>query len=329
MTVTQPPIASPAASSPALAPLNAADLAALSLDQLGERLDDLQRRLTPAAPAPDGAEAVAAASIQAHHELHRRALTTMVKALKADPAAKAVLFDLVDAPEVAMVLQLHGIVRPNPLVQVNQALETLNAQLGQQGADVALVSFDEGRVTLRYGGGAAKGCSAASLREGVEDALRAAVPSVREIITAPNQPSPTLIPLSALTVGPPQAGGSAPPAQAPADPELAAGGWFQTLRASTLSPDKVHPITLRAADETDLEVIVVSIDQQISAYVNECAHQGLPLDNALVVDGVLTCNWHGWSFDACSGECMSMQGAQLATLDVRVVDDMVWVKAQG
>lgn len=47
--------------------------------------------------------------------LSRAGLTTIVRALKADPRGKEILFDLVDDPTVRFLLGMHGIIRlPDP-----------------------------------------------------------------------------------------------------------------------------------------------------------------------------------------------------------------------
>jgi len=38
-----------------------------------------------------------------------------------------------------------------------------------------------------------------------------------------------------------------------------------------------------------------------------CPHQGLPLDAEPDADGVITCPWHGFRFDARTGQCVSGQ----------------------
>lgn len=38
-----------------------------------------------------------------------------------------------------------------------------------------------------------------------------------------------------------------------------------------------------------------------------CPHQGLPLDCEADADGVMTCPWHGYRFDARTGQCVSGQ----------------------
>jgi nitrite reductase/ring-hydroxylating ferredoxin subunit len=75
-------------------------------------------------------------------------------------------------------------------------------------------------------------------------------------------------------------------------------------------------------------VLVVNLNQQLTAYVNECAHEALPLDNAVldVENGTLTCPWHGFCYDAGSGECLTAPGAQLEQLPLRVDDGQIWVR---
>lgn len=58
-------------------------------------------------------------------------------------------------------------------------------------------------------------------------------------------------------------------------------------------------------------MLVVNLDGQFTAYVNECAHEALPLDNAVLdaTNGTLTCPWHGLRYDAASGECFTAPGS--------------------
>jgi nitrite reductase/ring-hydroxylating ferredoxin subunit len=57
----------------------------------------------------------------------------------------------------------------------------------------------------------------------------------------------------------------------------------------------------------------------------------MPLDKAIIdtTEGTLTCPWHGFCFDATTGECLTMPGAQLEQLPLRVEDGHVWVRASS
>ena len=38
---------------------------------------------------------------------------------------------------------------------------------------------------------------------------------------------------------------------------------------------------------------------------NQCPHMGYPLTRGRVRNGVLTCDWHGWSYDMGGGGCFT------------------------
>lgn len=48
-------------------------------------------------------------------------------------------------------------------------------------------------------------------------------------------------------------------------------------------------------------VRVVDVAEQLYAHRTECPHLGGPLEHAPVVDGTITCPWHGYRFDLASG----------------------------
>lgn len=48
-------------------------------------------------------------------------------------------------------------------------------------------------------------------------------------------------------------------------------------------------------------VRIVEIEGKLVAFRTRCPHLGGPLDDAAVVDGVVTCPWHGYRFDVRSG----------------------------
>lgn len=87
------------------------------------------------------------------------------------------------------------------------------------------------------------------------------------------------------------------------------GGWAKLGPAADVPVGEISSATLNG-----VSVIVVNLDQRLSAYRNECAHQGMPLNDAVldVSNGTLTCPWHGFCFDATSGECLSAPGAARA-----------------
>ena len=63
----------------------------------------------------------------------------------------------------------------------------------------------------------------------------------------------------------------------------------------------------------------------ISAVTNVCAHQGGPLGEGKVIDGCITCPWHGWQYRAADGCSPPPFQEKIATYQVRVVKGRVMV----
>lgn len=280
-----------------------------SFEELANRVDEA---VAAVAGLNEPARAAAEELQAAVEAVHRAGLVTIVRALRADEATRAVLFELVDDPVVHLLLSLHGIVRPDPVTNANQVLETVRPQLHSHGGDVALVRIEDGTAFVRLEG-ACNGCSMSSvtLRNLVQEALVAGVPAITAVEVVAAEPSPTLIPLESLRIG--------------RDP--AAEGWARLGPAADVPVDDITAATLINGGRP-VEVIVVNIGQRLSAYLNECAHEALPLNDAVLdlSNGTLTCPWHGFCFDATSGECLSAPGAQLEQLPLRVDDGEVWVR---
>ncbi|RUP28009.1 MAG: hypothetical protein EKK51_25205 [Mycolicibacterium sp.] len=279
-------------------------------ENLAKRVDDA---IAAVSSLDETARAVAQEVKDALEAVHRAGLVTIVQRMRADAAARAVLFDLVDDPIVHMLLSLHEIVRPDPMTHANRVLVTVRPQLQSHGGDVTLVRIEDGVAFVRLDG-ACNGCSMSSvtLRNLVESALVEGVPSITGVEVLPNEPSPTLIPLEALRIGP--------------DP--AAEGWVKAGPATGLASNAMTVLSLATQSGEHAEIIVVNVAERLSAYRNECAHEGLPLDNAVLDldNGTLTCPWHGFCYDAASGECLSAPGAQLEQLPLRVDSGEVWVR---
>ncbi len=63
----------------------------------------------------------------------------------------------------------------------------------------------------------------------------------------------------------------------------------------------------------------------IHATDNQCPHMGYPLTRGRVRNGVLTCDWHGWSYDLGGGGCFTGGCDDLETFPVEVRNGDVFV----
>ena len=67
----------------------------------------------------------------------------------------------------------------------------------------------------------------------------------------------------------------------------------------------------------------------IYATDNQCPHMGYPLTRGRVRGGVLTCDWHGWSYDMGGGGCFTGGCDDLATFPVEVREDEIYIDVAG
>ena len=74
-------------------------------------------------------------------------------------------------------------------------------------------------------------------------------------------------------------------------------GWLHVGSPSDISPGESRAVKIDAGRS----VALFNLDGKISATDNQCPHMGYPLTRGVVKDGVLTCDWHGRSFDLEGG----------------------------
>jgi nitrite reductase/ring-hydroxylating ferredoxin subunit len=102
---------------------------------------------------------------------------------------------------------------------------------------------------------------------------------------------------------------------------LAAQGWLAVGPPDTI-PDK----RARIITAPDGERIAVFRDgDQIGALTNLCAHQNGPLGEGCILDGLVTCPWHGYEYRLVDGCAPPPFTEKLATYRVRIRDGIVEV----
>lgn len=73
-------------------------------------------------------------------------------------------------------------------------------------------------------------------------------------------------------------------------------------------------------------VALFNVDGQFQAIDGICAHQGGPLAKGSLVEGVVTCPWHGWQFQVGNGQhCLNPRICQ-TTFEVKVEMGDVFVR---
>lgn len=259
------------------------------------------------APLDEDIRRRAEALVKARDAFLGAGVREMVRTLKNDERSKPVLMELVDNPIVYAVLMELGVVRPDLMTRAARAMERIKPYVKGHGGDVELVRIEDtdgGKTAFVRLHGSCSGCSmsAATLSEGVAEAIRAAVPEIVRVEELKDTPVAGIV---QLTVG---------------DTD-ATHGWIEGPSVN----DVVEGEPLRFRTE-EHDVLIVKRDERLFAYRNACPHQGLPLHDGACEGDHITCPWHGYCFDVTSGECESAPQVQLEPYPLRVQDGRVWVR---
>ncbi len=65
---------------------------------------------------------------------------------------------------------------------------------------------------------------------------------------------------------------------------------------------------------------------RIHALLDACPHMGASLADGKLVEGRVTCHWHGWTFDLCTGRTDESSWACAKVYEVHIDGGEVWVK---
>ena len=99
-----------------------------------------------------------------------------------------------------------------------------------------------------------------------------------------------------------------------------AHGWVDVGSVEDLVPGRARTAIVRAE-----RVAVVRHDGGISCVSNVCRHQGGPLGEGRMVDGCLTCPWHGYQYLPETGTSPPPFTEKVATYRVRIVAKRIQV----
>lgn len=88
---------------------------------------------------------------------------------------------------------------------------------------------------------------------------------------------------------------------------------------------EVPPGTAKCVEVHGARVAVVNVDGVVHAFPDACPHAQGPLSEGELDGPVLTCPWHGWTFDVPSGASLSDPPARLESFEVRIEDERVLV----
>lgn len=103
------------------------------------------------------------------------------------------------------------------------------------------------------------------------------------------------------------------------------GDWVEAGPVQDLPLDRARVLCVEGAER----VALVRHQNGVSAVSNVCAHQGGPLGEGEVIDGCLTCPWHGYQYRPEDGRSPPPFTEKVPTYEVRIVKGMVQVRAEA
>ncbi|MBI1767039.1 MAG: ferric reductase-like transmembrane domain-containing protein [Bacteroidetes bacterium] len=72
-------------------------------------------------------------------------------------------------------------------------------------------------------------------------------------------------------------------------------------------------------------IAVFKYDNKVSAVSNVCKHQNGPLGEGRIIDGCITCPWHGYQYLPHNGSSPPPFKEKVATFDVKIIDKEIWL----
>ncbi len=76
-------------------------------------------------------------------------------------------------------------------------------------------------------------------------------------------------------------------------------------------------------------IAIFKYNNQVSAVSNVCKHQHGPLGEGKIIDGCITCPWHGYQYLPHNGSSPPPFKEKVATYDVKVIGRDVWINPQA
>lgn len=98
-------------------------------------------------------------------------------------------------------------------------------------------------------------------------------------------------------------------------------GWIDVAAVADVAEGRGFVVCRDGAER----VALFRYEGGISAISNVCAHQGGPLGEGRIIDGCVTCPWHGWQYRPGDGCSPPPFAERLPTYRVRIVRGRVWI----
>lgn len=101
-------------------------------------------------------------------------------------------------------------------------------------------------------------------------------------------------------------------------------GWLQVCTVGEIEENRAKIFT--AGNE---RVAVFKYDGKLSAIHNVCKHQGGPLGEGKIIDGCITCPWHGYQYLPENGQSPPPYTEEVATYELKLIADTIYINPKA
>ena len=101
---------------------------------------------------------------------------------------------------------------------------------------------------------------------------------------------------------------------------LQENGYYEVCSVNDLEEACAKTVFLNGEN-----IAVFKYEGKVSAVHNVCKHQMGPLGEGKIIDGCITCPWHGYQYYPDSGQSPPPFTEKVKTFDVKTVKDIIWV----
>ncbi|MEO0470137.1 MAG: Rieske 2Fe-2S domain-containing protein [Bacteroidota bacterium] len=107
------------------------------------------------------------------------------------------------------------------------------------------------------------------------------------------------------------------------EPTLEEAGFVKVCTVDEIKEDCAKVVLTQGEN-----IAIFKYDGKLSAVNNICKHQNGPLGEGKIVDGCITCPWHGYQYRPEDGQSPPPFKEKVTTYDVKLIGDDVWVHPQ-
>ncbi len=101
-------------------------------------------------------------------------------------------------------------------------------------------------------------------------------------------------------------------------------GWLTVCNISEIEEDRAKIFTVE-----NERVAIFKYDGKLSAIHNVCKHQGGPLGEGKIIDGCITCPWHGYQYLPSNGQSPPPFTEKVATYELKLDHETVYINPKA